>query len=78
MAIVPYESIEKYIGEVSFEIGHESWNLLDAYRLKKISRDRVIENINRKIEEAMDALDETKRAEFGNYGYESENENDDE
>lgn len=61
MAIIALDELEKYIGTTSFEIGHEAWNLLDNFRSGRLSRERVFENITRKLEEAMDTIEESCR-----------------
>ena len=59
MSIIPFNELDKYIATISFEVGHESMNMLEHFRDKGTSRERVIENVTRKLEDAMDAIEES-------------------
>ena len=59
MPIIPFNELGKYIATTSFEVGHETMNMLSHFRDKRSSRERVIENITRKITEAMDTIEES-------------------
>jgi len=69
MAIVPLDELEKYIGTMSFEIGHEAWNLLDHFRDGRLSRERVIENVTRRLSDAMNTIEESYRSSPEQGGY---------
>ncbi len=62
MSIISPEEMPKYISTISFEIGHEAWNLLGQFQTGNLDRGRVIENLTRKIEEAMNTIEESIRA----------------
>ena len=59
MSLIPIEELDKYITTVAFEIGHESMNMLEHFREKRTSRERVIENVTRKLKDAMDVIEES-------------------
>jgi len=62
MPIVPFNELDKYIATTSFEVGHETMNMLSFFRDNGSSRERVIENVTRKLTEAMDTIEESYRA----------------
>ncbi|MBI2889083.1 MAG: hypothetical protein HYY10_04130 [Candidatus Liptonbacteria bacterium] len=61
MAIISPEEMPKYLSTISFEIGHEAWNLLGNFQTGSLDRGRVIENVARKLEDAMDTIEESIR-----------------
>ncbi len=60
MPLIPFNELDKYIATVSFEVGHESMNMLEHYRDKHLSRERVVENVTRKLQDAMDTIEESR------------------
>lgn len=59
MAIIPFDKLDKYIATTAFEIGHETMNMLVHFMDNSSSRERVIENVTRRLKEAMDTIDES-------------------
>lgn len=60
MPIIPSNELDKYIATTAFEIGHESMNMLEHFRDKRTSRERVIENVTRRLYDAMDTIEESR------------------
>jgi hypothetical protein len=67
MPVIPFNELDKFIATTSFEVGHESMNMLSHFRDKRTSRERVVENVTRKLIEAMDTIEESY-----NYGSKEE------
>lgn len=59
MPIIPFNELDKYIATTAFEIGHESMNMLEHFRNNSSSRERIIENVTRRLKEAMDTIEES-------------------
>lgn len=59
MALIPQNELDKYISTTAFEVGHEAMNMLMSFKDNQSARERVIENVTRKLKDAMDSIEES-------------------